>query len=73
MRGRPKTIFKRYPVSEKTITLSAVATSMGLAECTIYRALMRNRAHCVEDGHAIKVEGRWELRASILTAFRQDK
>lgn len=75
--GRPKTIWKKIPVSPPgTPTMSApeAAKYLGVKLNTLHKQMIRDRANCVSDGHISKNErGHWVIRPSVKEVFQQEQ
>ena len=69
--GRPKAEWKSYPTHGDAMTAPQAAKFLGMKLNTLHQQLIRDRGLCMTDGHAKKVNGRWEILPSIKEAFEQ--
>lgn len=53
------------------MTAPQAAKFLGMKLNTLHQQLIRDRGLCMTDGHAKKVNGRWEILPSIKEAFEQ--
>lgn len=69
--GRPPIEWKSVPARGEPMTAPQAAKFLDMKLNTLHQQLIRDRGLCMTDGHAKKVNGRWEILPSIKEAFEQ--